>query len=62
MSKYKLARNGSFVRHIVMIGSKLDNFRKHEIVDLEFDTHKAAEEVATVLNAEVVDLSAKLAA
>ncbi len=45
-----------------MIGSKLDNFRKHEIVDLEFDTHEAAQEVATVLNAEVVDLSEKLAA
>lgn len=51
-----LKRNGKIVQHVVMVGKKLDNFRKSEVIDLEFETYEAAQEVATVLDAEIVNM------
>lgn len=53
---YMLKRNGKIVQHVVMVGKKLDNFRKSEVIDLEFETYEAAQEVATVLDAEIVNM------
>lgn len=52
---YMLKRNGKIVQHIVMVGKKNDNFKKPNVIDLEFKTYEAAEEVATVLKAEIID-------
>lgn len=50
---YILLRNKNVVQHIIMIGPINDNFRKSKVVDMEFETLEAANEVAEVLKAEV---------
>ncbi len=50
---YILIRNKNVVQHIVMLGPTNDNFRKSKVVDLEFETLEAANEVAEVLKAKV---------
>ena len=52
---YRLKRNGKIVQHIVFLGStKKSNNRDGTVVDLEFKTYDAAEEVATVLEAGII--------
>tara|TARA_R110000796_G_scaffold228428_1_gene345547 strand:- start:98 stop:286 length:189 start_codon:yes stop_codon:yes gene_type:complete len=56
--KYLLKRNGKVVQHIVFVGStKKSNNREGTVVDLEFETYEAAQEVATVLDAEIIDMN-----
>jgi hypothetical protein len=54
---YLLKRNGKVVQHIVMVGEEKNNFKTPEVFDLEFKTYEAAEEVATVLKAEIIDMN-----
>ena len=52
---YLLKRNGKIVQHIVFVGStKKSNNCKSTVVDLEFKTYEAAEEVAIVLQAGII--------
>ena len=52
---YLLKRNGKIVQHIVFVSSvKKGNNRKSTVVDLEFKTYEAAEEVAIVLQAGII--------
>lgn len=54
---YVLVRDSKVVQHVVFDGDLTKNWkRSHEIVDLEFKTLKAANEVATVLKADVQEL------
>lgn len=47
-------RNNKVVQHVVFIGDYTkNNFREHKVIDLVFDTEKAAQEVANTLKAEV---------
>ena len=54
---YRLKRNGAYVRHVVMIGDMKNNNRDHKVIDLEFETYAAAEEVGDVLDASIVHIS-----
>jgi hypothetical protein len=55
--KYLLKRNGKVVQQIVMVGEEKNNFKTPEVFDLEFETYEAAQEVATVLDAEIIDMN-----
>lgn len=50
---YILLRNKSVVQHIIMVGPANNNFKTPKVIDLEFETLEAANEVAEVLKAEV---------
>ena len=55
---YLLKRNGKVVQHIQFVGStKKSNNREGKVIDLEFKTYEAAQEVATVLEAEIIDMN-----
>jgi molybdopterin synthase catalytic subunit len=54
---YRLKRNGAYVRHVVMIGDMKNNNRDHKVIDLEFETYAAAEEVGDVLDAEIIHMN-----
>ena len=55
---YLLKRNGKVVQHILFVGStKKSNNREGKVIDLEFKTYEAAQEVATVLEAEIIDMN-----
>lgn len=54
---FKLTRNGKIVRHIIMVGPVNHNFKTSKVIDLEFETLKAANEVAEVLKADVIDVT-----
>jgi len=60
--RYTLERNGKVVQHIVMVGAEKSNFKTPTVFDLKFETYEAANEVAEVLKAKVVDNKATLAA
>lgn len=55
--RYTLERNGKVVQHIVMVGAEKSNFKTPTVFDLKFETYEAANEVAEVLKAKVVDTS-----
>lgn len=54
---YALIRNGKVVQHIIMTGPEKSNFKTPIVLDLKFETYKAANEVAEVLNAEISELN-----
>ena len=45
-----------------MVGPANNNFKKPKVIDLEFETLNAANEVAEVLKADVIDTQSKKAA
>lgn len=56
MTNFALERNGSLVNHVVFKGnSDTLLYREHDVVPLTFDTIKAANEIAEILKANVVD-------
>jgi hypothetical protein len=54
MTNFALERNGSLVNQIVFRG-KSGLYREHDVVPMTFATIKAANEIAEVLEANVVD-------
>jgi len=59
---FKLTRDGKIVKHIIMVGPANNNFKTPKVIDLEFKTLNAANEVAEVLKADVIDTQSKKAA
>jgi hypothetical protein len=53
MTKYAIVRDYKIVNQVVFLGKGL--YRPADIVPLLFETHKKADEVATVLGGVVVD-------
>jgi hypothetical protein len=54
MTNFALERNGSLVNQVVFIG-KDSLYRDYKVLPITFNTIKAANEVADVLEANVVD-------
>jgi hypothetical protein len=54
MTNFALERNGSLVNQVVFKG-KDSLYREHDVVPLTFTTRKAANEIAEVLEANIVD-------
>jgi len=54
---YLIKRNGSIVKHVVMVGEvKYKMYKNPNVIDLSFDTFKSAQDVANILgNCEVVE-------
>ena len=59
MTKFAIERNGSLVNHVVFKNNSI-LYRDTDVVPLVFDTHKAATEVADVINGTVIDYHAYL--
>lgn len=52
---YRLERNGELLKRVVMIGNLDKNlYREKEVIVIEFEDLKGAEEAAKALNANIV--------
>lgn len=51
---YYIKKDGQIVKHVIFEGNKDDLYREKKVVELEFLTLKAANEINFILQGEVV--------